>query len=93
MKQEQGTKLSSYKLPVKEPDRNFPHATKRIVYSLQDLTYGDPSGMTESDGKSTSGADHGSYTKIQDGYGKNNSNIGGDKLGFDVKLDKNARIG
>ena len=93
MKEKLGTKLSSYKLPVKTPERNFPQSKKTVVYSLQDLTSGDYAGMTESDGKSTNGADHGAYTKIQEGYGKAGSISGGTKQGFDVKMDKNARVG
>lgn len=91
--EEKGTKLSSYKLKANEPERNYPHAKKTVVYSLKDLTYGDYAGMTESDGKSTSGADHGAYTKIQEGYGKAGDISGGQKLGTSVKMDKNARVG
>lgn len=87
-----GTKLSSYKLKVNEPKKNFPKAKKTVVYSLQDLRSGDYAGMTETDGKSTNGKDHGSYTKIQEGYG-HNLNIGGQKLGTTVKYDKHTSVG
>ena len=88
-----GTSLSSYKLPVKKPERNFPQPKKTVVYSLQDLTYGDYAGMTESDGKSTGNADHGAYTKIQSGYGKAGDISGGQKLGLSPKMDKHASVG
>lgn len=91
--EEKGTKLQSYMLPVHEPERNFPHVQKKQWFKLGDLQKGDYAGMTESDGKSTDGKDHGPYTPLQESYYGAKSVEGGKKLGTSVKLDKHARNG
>lgn len=91
MKEEKGTKLSSYKLPVHKPERNFPQPEKKQYFSLAELREGDYAGMTESDSK-TSGQDDGAYTKINQKSGKG-VEAKGQNVGLHVKLDKNTRIG
>lgn len=85
------TNLSDYKLPVKEPDRNFEGLQKKQWFNLAELREGDYAGMTETDSK-TSGKSDGQYTPLNKKSGGNVS-PGGSKLGFDVKLDKHTRIG
>lgn len=92
MKDLKGTKLSSYSLPVTKPKSNFDsEAKKKVYYSLQELTYGDYAGMTETDSK-TSGKSDGQYTPINKKKGTE-ANHGGKSLGTTVTLDKNTRIG
>lgn len=90
--EEQGTKLSSYTLPVKTPSREgFGPAEKKQYFSLADLRSGDYAGMTETDSK-TSGKEDGQYTPINKKSG-NSVSAPGKSVGLTVKLDKHARIG
>lgn len=91
MKETKGTKLSDYKLPVHEPDRNYPHTEKKQYFSLAELQKGDYAGMTETDSK-TSGKEDGQYTPINYKSGKA-VEAKGKQVGLHVKLDKNARLG
>lgn len=76
-----------YKLPTTDTQkdrRNFPGYEKKQYHSLEDLKKGDPSGMTESDSK-TSGKNDGQYTDINKKSGKGARDHGGQKLGFTPK--------
>lgn len=43
--------ISQYSLPVKQPNRNFPHVVEEHFFSLDDIRQGDTSGTTDTDSK------------------------------------------
>lgn len=43
--------ISQYKLPVKQPERNFPHVVEEHFFSLSDIEQGDTAGTTDTDSK------------------------------------------
>lgn len=88
---EQSDNINDYKLPIKEPERNFEHVQKKQWYSLAELQAGDYAGMTESDSK-TSGQEDGPYTPINRKSGPGSKHQGRE-LGFKVKLTKDTKIG
>lgn len=81
MKEEKGTKISSYNLPVTKQEstrEGFGATEKKQWFKLEDLKSNVAPMVTNT--TKTSG-------------GKENNMAPGKKLGFDVKLDKNTRCG
>jgi hypothetical protein len=56
--------ITDYSLPVKQPNRNFPHVVEEHFFSEADLRMGDTAGTTDTDSKTSSKKEVEGYTRI-----------------------------